>query len=179
MKTAILSIVLLVPLASHVQAGAQVSAKQPATFQAEPECFGPGFEFGVYGGGLIPRHSHDNYDSSMGGGMLADYFFNAYCGIQLSYGAFATSGGQHLFNGDLIVRAPIRSICVAPYLMAGGGFHVDGTTVGEYHAGAGVEVKLHKGDNMSLFADGAYYWHGSIDKQKDFTEIRLGVKFHL
>ena len=180
MKTTIASLLISAALASAALAGpATFSGKGPVTPLPEPSCFGPGLDVGVFGGGFLPRHSHDDYDNALGGGVLVDYFFSKYCGVEFSYGAFATASTEHLFNGDFILRAPIESICVAPYLMVGGGFHVDGETVGEYHAGAGVEVRFKSLNHMGVFADGAYYWHGDGDRNRDFTLVRLGVKFHL
>lgn len=142
-------------------------------------CFGPGFDLGLFGGGFLPRHKSDSYDNALGGGALAEYFFNENFGIQVSYGAYATRSAQHLFNADLILRAPLHSICLAPYLMLGGGYQVDGEKLGEYHAGIGLEYKIKSMQNLGVFTDGAYYRHSSDSRDSDFTLVRLGVKFRL
>ena len=180
MKTKIASLLFTLALVATSLAGpATFSGKGPVIPPPEPTCFGPGLDIGIFGGGFLPQHSNDGLQNALGGGVLVDYFFNQYAGVEFSYGAYATSGTQHLFNGDIILRAPLHSICVAPYLMVGGGFHVDGQTVGEYHAGVGVEMRFKSMDNIGVFADGAYYWHGDGDRNRDFTLVRVGVKFHL
>ncbi len=179
MKT-IASIILSAALVTSAFAGSASYSKNPVIQpQQETLCFGPGFDFGIFGGGFLPRHKSDDYDNALGGGALAEYFFNENFGIQVSYGAYATSSVQHLFNADLILRAPIHSMCIAPYVMVGGGYQVDGEKLGEYHAGVGVECKVKSMQNLGVFLDGAYYWHSSSDRDRDFTLVRLGVKFHL
>src|SRR4051812_48731394 len=80
-------------------------------------CFGPGFDVGIFGGGFLPTHRGDDYDSCLGGGALAEYFFDEHFGIQVSYGAFATGGTQHVITGDLVIRFPLDQGCVAPYIL--------------------------------------------------------------
>ena len=180
MKTAITSFILSAMLAASTFAGSTATFdKRVVPSQPEPACFGPGFALGIFGGGFLPTHKADDFDNALGGGVLAEYFFNENIGLQFSYGAFATSGTQHLFNGDIILRAPIQSACAAPYLMVGGGFHVDGSSLGEFHAGAGIECRFKGNPNLGLFADGAYYWHGASNRDHDFTVVRIGVKFAL
>lgn len=181
MKTKILSILGLAVLTSGVFAGSDTYSGGKGgkvVTLPQPSCFSPGLDIGVFGGGFLPMHNHDGYKGALGGGVLVDYFFNNNLGIEFSYGAYATNGTQHLFDGDIILRAPIESVCIAPYLMVGGGFHVDGSSQGEYHAGAGIEAKLKSMDNVGLFADGAYHWHSSGESDLDFTLVRIGMKFH-
>ncbi len=45
--------------------------------------------------------------------------------------------------------------CWAPYVMAGGGYHVNADNDWNWRVGGGVEAHI-KG-NMSAFADGAYH----------------------
>ena len=173
-----MSLLMVVP--AYAGTSPAVSMKNPVGPMPEPPaCFGPGFDVGIFGGGFLPRHGSHDYDDSLGGGVLADYFFCKNFGIQLSYGAFATSGTQHLFNGDLVLRAPLESLCIAPYLLVGGGFHVDGDSVGEYHVGAGLECKFRSDPRFGIFADGTYNWHSSSNRDRDFTLVRVGVKFSL
>jgi len=156
------------------------SGKGVVTTPPPPElCFGPGFSVGIFAGGFLPRHTFDEYDDALGGGALAEYFFDEHFGIQVSYGAFATSATQHLIMGDLVVRFPFHDICVAPYILVGGGAQLDSTNYGIFHAGAGIEFKFSRGDGPSIFADGTYNWHGSDSRDLDFTLVRAGVKFRL
>ncbi len=146
-------------------------AKNPIAPVA-PGCtaFGPGFDIGAFAGGFFPKHGGNNV---LGGGVLAEYFFCENFGIQGSYGAYATSSTHHQFDGDLVFRAPIRSLCIAPYILAGGGMQSNSSNLGSYHAGAGIEAHL---GSFNIFADGAYHW---VANDQNATIVRLGVKFPL
>ena len=177
----IASLIMTVALATSAFAGSPVTyssknAKTPRAPQPTGcSCFAPGAAFGVFGGAFLPNGGGEN---ALGGGVLAEYFFCENFGIQLSYAAVAADGTTHLFNGDVVLRAPIQSLCIAPYLLVGGGFHVDGSNLGEYHVGGGIEAKF-KGTNLGAFVDGTYNWHSSSNRDRDYTLVRLGVKFHL
>src|SRR5688572_8710362 len=85
------SLIVTAALASSAFAGpVTYSSKAPkAVAPILPlgcECFAPGFALGFYGGAFLPD---DEEDDSLGGGVLAEYFFNEYVGIQGSYGVFA------------------------------------------------------------------------------------------
>lgn len=143
---------------------------------APETCFGPGFDIGIYGSALIPKDSYGDYDNGGGGGILAEYFFCNYVGIQGSYTINSTASGLHTYSGDLILRAPIESLCIAPYLMVGGGGDTDGQSLGQWHAGGGLDVRF-RGSPFGIFADGAYYWHD--EDTRDYTMIRAGIKWKL
>jgi len=141
--------------------------------QAGCDCFAPGAAFGVFGGGIFPKE--DGADAA-GGGVLFDYFFTEYIGFQGSYGLFATSSEHHQFDGSLVLRAPITSLCVAPYMMGGAGMSVNGDNNTDYHLGAGIEARFASMDCMGLFVDGTYHFAAN-DQDSDFTVGRVGVKF--
>lgn len=171
-------LILSAALASSALAGTSPtysgkSAKSPVPVAATGcECFAPGFAIGIFGGGMFPRHGDNDV---AGGGVLGEYFFTEYFGIQGTYGVYATSSEHHQFDGSLILRAPIKSLCIAPYIMAGGGVSTNSTTNGDYHVGAGVEARFTSLNCMGIFADGAY--HFAADHGEDFTIARMGVKF--
>ena len=184
MKTSALLLSFSLILATGAFAGTVAtysgkSAKQTIMPPQELPCFGTGWDIGIFGGGLLPRHQDGDFNNSGGGGALAEYFFTENIGIQVSYGAYAAEGTTHVINGDLVLRAPIQSICVAPYLLLGGGMNVDGVKQGEYHAGVGIEARFKSMNNIGIFVDGTYNWHSSSNRDRDFTLVRLGVKFHL
>src|SRR4051812_33495467 len=79
------------------------------------DCFQPGAALGIYGGGILDE------DDALGGVALGEYFFTQYLGFQLSYGVFATESAHHEIDGAFLLRYPIPSACIAPYLMVGGG----------------------------------------------------------
>lgn len=132
------------------------------------ECFAPGAAFGFFGGAILPDGR--GADDAMGGGVLAEYFFTENIGIQGSYGAYATDSEHHAFDASLVLRAPIKSLCLAPYILAGGGYSVNGTSEGNFHAGGGVDFRF--SSCVGVFADGAYHWANA----GDYTIVRLGVK---
>jgi hypothetical protein len=173
MKT-IASLVIACALASSAFAGpATYSAKggngvQP-TATLGCDCFAPGAAFGIYGGGILDD------DDALGGGVLGEYFFTEFVGIQGSYGIFATDSEHHEFDGALVLRYPIHSLCVAPYALVGGGFETDSSTEGDFFAGGGMEARLEAVNCLGIFADGAYHWAGG--DEPDYTIVRLGVKF--
>jgi hypothetical protein len=143
----------------------------------QESCFGPGFDIGLFGSALIPKNK-DLFDNGGGGGILVEYFFCNYVGVQASYAANSTAGTLHTYSGDLILRAPIESICIAPYLLVGGGGDTDGKSEGQFHVGGGLDVRF-RGSPLGIFADAAYYWHSSEERDRDYTMIRAGLKWHL
>jgi hypothetical protein len=138
------------------------------------ECFGPGFDIGFFGGGYLPAHK-ETRDDGLGGGVLFEYFFNEYVGIQASYGAFAPSPTHHVYGGDLVLRYPFQEACVAPYLLVGGGGVSNSDNFGYWDLGGGLEFRFPSMNHVAIFADGAYHW--CKDHEQNFTLVRLGVKF--
>ncbi len=172
LKTALLS----AALASSAFAGTSYD-KNPQAPQIQPtvsgcDCFAPGAAFGLYGGGFIPASDHKG---ELGGGALFEYFFNEYVGFQATYGLYATNSEHHQFDGSLVLRYPIKSMCIAPYMIAGGGGSTNASSNGDWHVGGGLEARFSSANCLGVFADGAYHF-GSGNKQ-DYTIVRLGVKF--
>ena len=146
-----------------------VSAPPPAS-----SCFGPGFDVGIFGGGYLPRNTSLR-DDGLGGGILAEYFFCDYFGIQATYGAFGPAPVHHLFGGDIVLRYPVKSCCVAPYVLMGGGGIADSANFGFFEVGGGIEARFTSLSHLAIFADGTY--HFCSESEKDFTLVRIGVKF--
>ena len=176
----IASLILSVALASSAFAGSPVTyssgknAKTPMAPQPTGcNCFAPGADFGFYGGAIL---NDKGGDDSLGGGVLADYFFTENIGVQGSYGIFATNSEHHEFDGALVLRAPIKSLCIAPYALLGGGFSVNSAQRGNYFVGGGLEARFSGAGCMGIFADGAYHFAST---GSDYTIVRLGVKFPL
>jgi len=154
------------------------SSKEVAPLPPPPplgcESFAPGFAIGFFGGALLP--DGDSEDDVLGGGFLMEYFFTEYFGIQGTYGIFATDSEHHEFDGALVVRYPIKSICLAPYAMAGGGYSVNSDNRGNYFVGGGLEYRIEAANSLGIFADGAYHF-AEDSNDADYTIVRLGVKF--
>lgn len=177
----IVTLFLSALLASSTMAGTPATYSSKSSKGVQPvapppqgcECFAPGLSLGMYGGGMFPRNGSES--DSAGAGVLAEYFFTENFGIQGSYGAYATGSEHHQFDGSFVLRAPIKDLCIAPYLLAGGGASTNSDTGSYYHAGAGIEARFDKSNCMGVFLDGAY--HFATDDGADFIVARLGVKF--
>jgi hypothetical protein len=170
----IASLLMSVALASSVYAGApSYSGKGGKIVQPPaPTCdwFAPGAKLGGFIGGFLPEEG----DGALGGGILAEYFFTENFGIEGSYGAYATDATHHQFDLNLVARYPMKNHCWAPYLLVGGGYHVNTDNGWNFAVGGGVEA--HITGRVGAFADGA--WHFG-DGESDFTLVRLGLKFRL
>ena len=132
------------------------------------DCFSPGAAIGIFGSGMLGG------DGAPGGGAVAEYFFSDHLGLQASYGIFATDSEHHEIDAAFLLRFPIPSLCVAPYVMAGGGLGTNASSGGNVFAGAGIEARFESMDNLGIFADGAYHW--ADGDAPDYTIVRLGVK---
>jgi hypothetical protein len=180
-----LAILLAATLASSAFAGTDYSKSSKAVEPMSQPCdpWAPGFAIGAFGGGILPRMGSDHY---AGGGVLAEYFFNDYFGIQGDYGVYAYHSERHQFDGNFILRYPIRSCNIAPYIIAGGsysnggaseaGFETGWQSLGAFQAGAGFELRFANCNHIGIFADGTYHWDAS-HFSRDFTLVRLGVKY--
>lgn len=138
------------------------------------ESFAPGFAFGLAGAAILP--DGDSNGDELGGAFIAEYFFTEYVGLQGSYSVFATEKEHHEFNGALVVRYPIKSICLAPYALAGGGYSVNSDEKSNFFVGGGLEYRIEAANSLGIFADGAYHFASDND-DADYTIVRLGVKF--
>ena len=170
----LITLLATVALSSSVFAGPAFSgkeAKAPVAPAPAPGCdaFGPGLVFDVFGGAFLP----DGGDDALGGGVGVGYFFNRYVGLDINYGVYATDSEHHQFDGNLVLRAPIDSLCIAPYALVGGGFSTNGSTDGQYQVGGGLDVRLQSLSNLGIFAEGLYHFG---DENPDFTTVRLGLR---
>ncbi len=138
------------------------------------ECFAPGFAFGLNASGILPDGEGDD---ELGGGVLAEYFFTDMLGVQGSYNVFATEQEHHEFDAALVVRFPITELCIAPYILGGGGYATNSFEAWNVFAGVGIDVRLPDVNCLGIFADGTYHW--AEDDGADFTIVRVGVKFPL
>ena len=87
-----------------------------------------------------------------------------------------TENAGHSFvdnlSGNLILRIPIESIRLAPYVYGGGGYQFDPGQVGFGQFGAGVEYRFTH--HIGIFSDARYVM---TDKTPNFAVARLGVRF--
>jgi hypothetical protein len=135
------------------------------------ECFAPGASFDVFGAALLPSGGGDE---AFGGGVGLNYFFTPVFGIDTNYAAYSTSSVHHQIDANLVLRAPITSLCIAPYALAGGGFATNSTNRGTYQVGGGLDIRLASSGCVGIFAEGLYHFAG--DDTPDFTTVRLGLR---
>ncbi len=178
----LLTAVATLGLAGSLQAGTSYD-KNPAP-KAPPidvpalcDCFDAGkVQVSLYGAGIV--FSNDSaQDDALGGGLSFGYFFSEYAGIEADATWLATDSVMHHFTGSLVLRYPIKSACIAPYVLVGGGYETDSVQQGTWHVGGGVDIRLgHSGNCPGIFADARYTW---TEDEEEFTVIRAGLRFNL
>ncbi len=170
----LVTLLTTVLLASSAFAGPVTSSKNAKNPVAPPaptcDAFGPGFAFDVFGAAYLPTEGDDD---ALGGGVGFNYFFCRNFGIDLNYSAYATESTHHQFDGNLIFRAPIDSLCIAPYALVGGGYAVNSDNRGNFQVGGGLEAHVSSVSNLRIFAEGAYHFS---EEDPDYTTVRLGVR---
>jgi len=118
------------------------------------------------------RHSV-GHDSRIGVGVGANYFFTRYLGIG---GDAYTEDTQHSIvdsaSGNVILRIPIESIRLAPYVFGGGGYQFDWKETWFGQAGAGLEFRFTR--HIGLFTDGRYVFNHDTE---DIAVGRIGLRF--
>jgi hypothetical protein len=109
-----------------------------------------------------------------GGGIALNYFFTRNLGIAAS-GTIYDGDRHEIWNADLdlVYRFPIEgSFCWAPYILGGGGMECDGTIIGTWNAGVGVDFRINP--DFAIFAEGRFIW-GALDER--VATARLGLRF--
>ncbi|MFN0127147.1 MAG: outer membrane beta-barrel protein [Verrucomicrobiales bacterium] len=168
--------------ASAVQAGTTPD-KNPAPKNPPPpievesicDCFDEGkVTVSLYGAGIV---FDDIGDDALGGGLGIGYFFTEYTGVEVDATWLATDSVLHNFSGSLVLRYPIKSACLAPYLIVGGGYETDSVQQWTAHVGGGIDWRFGSGPTCpGLFVDARYTW---TEEDVNFTLIRAGFKFNL
>ncbi len=166
---------MTIALASSAFAGAPSMSGKGGKIVTPPapscDWFAPGFKVGANVSGIL---FDEGGDDSIGGGVLAEYFFCENFGIEGSANALATDSTHWQFDLNLVARYPMKNGCWAPYLLVGGGYGVNSENDWNWQVGGGVDV--HLTGNMGVFADGTYHWS---EGPRDFTLVRVGLKFRL
>lgn len=184
MKTKLLSIGLLIAFAGAASAGVTVatpSVKNPKNPKNPPpivapdpgcDCFDkPGLSVDPFVGGVF---GNGDLKDSLAGGVALTGFVNSYLGFSTSvYWWDDGESAVHSVVGSAILRYPIRSACIAPYVLGGVGGHFNSVNQATGHLGGGLEIALPNVSCLGIFADGAYYW---ADKTDNYTVARLGLR---
>lgn len=149
------------------------SFKQPVIEEAVA-CFADNeFTFDVF---ATYQHADSSgyYTDGFGGGVGVNAFFARYFGIGVE-GFWSEESAEdkviHSVNGMAILRYPIDSICLAPYVFGGGGGIFNSINSEAYFAGAGLEYRW--SPTMGVFGDGRYTW----TEENDVAIYRLGLRF--
>ncbi len=158
---------------SYVSYGKAPKGPMPLQVPSLCECFNANTaNFSVFGAAILPENVSPDFDDSLGGGLAMSYFFSEYLGVEGSYSIFGTDSAVHQLSGSLILRFPIRSLCLAPYVFTGGSFHTDGVNQSTLHAGGGLDYRFT--NCVGIFADAQYNW---AEDTSDYTTVRTGVRF--
>ncbi|MCB1231547.1 MAG: hypothetical protein KDN19_14855 [Verrucomicrobiae bacterium] len=168
MKKVFFTLIAMAGLGGIAQAGGKYVIDSAPAPMAPPSCYGTGFEFGGFAAGIFPD---GGVEDEIGGGVSLGYFFNENFGLDFSAAVFATDSEIQNYTLDAVYRFPIN--CIAPYILAGGGVHTNGTTEGLFRFGGGIDLRLFEG--TSLFADGIYNILGG--DVEDYTIARIGLRF--
>jgi hypothetical protein len=171
MKKLTLSFLASLAFIASSYAGHEVVSKEYKGPVAEP-CF-KDVElqldiFGAYFGG-----HNDRFGDGFGGGVGVNYFFTRNIGIAVSGSLY--DGNEHaIWNTqlDLVFRFPIEgSICLAPYILGGGGLEIDGTVIGTYDVGGGLEWRATP--SFGVYGEGRYQW----GENEGTAQARVGLRF--
>jgi hypothetical protein len=107
-----------------------------------------------------------------GGGVGVNYFITREIGVGGDINAGDDRGNfidQAL--GSLILRWPIESVGIAPYVFGGGGRDFDPQWEWVGHAGVGMEYRFNPA--TGIFVDGRYIWP---DHSSDRILLRAGLR---
>jgi len=138
-------------------------------------CFDGGYlELGAFGSYIFSDNA--SLDGEPAAGLSLGYFFNEYFGIQGSYSAIFASSTVHDTSGSLVLRYPIRDLCLAPYIYGGGGYAFDAPDQSTGHLGAGLDFRVFEFANcMGFFVD---YRYTFADKTNNWQAISAGIKIN-
>ena len=173
MKKIVFPLLACLVTASSAFAGPEVKESKQITAPAPEFCFrDQEFQLDVFGSYTDSRTANPHGDD-FGGGIALNYFFIRNVGIGVDGNVFdGNANGVWSTTGRLIVRLPVESICVSPYVFGGGGYEVDGKGFGTAHAGGGIEYRATR--NIGIFGEGRYTW-GEDDRNS--AQARVGVRF--
>lgn len=170
MKRILLSLAACLSLAASASAGHQVASSKEYK-NPVPPCFqDQELQLDVFG--LYGWTTQGNHDDGFGGGLGVNYFFTRNIGVGVDGSLRDADSALWTASVSLIARFPIESdsLCLAPYVLVGGGVQTNGSIDGEFHAGGGLEFRLPAG--IGLFTEGRYFWAGHNDQ----VQARVGLR---
>ena len=175
MKKIAFSFIAGLAVASSALAGHEMVASKEYKAPVPEPCFrDTELQLDIFGS-YTNATSSSQYGDGFGGGLALNYFFMRYIGIGVDANLYdGQVNGAWSFSGRLIARYPIEAggLCIAPYIFGGGGYQVDGSGDGTYHAGGGLEWRAVP-QKLGIFAEGRYTWSAN---DNDSAQARLGVR---
>jgi opacity protein-like surface antigen len=166
------SILASLALAASSFAGTEMSSKDYKAPAPEP-CFADTeLQLDVFGS--YTWNTDGNHGDGFGGGLGLSYFFHRNFGLNVT-GSLRDGDYSGIWNVDfdLVARFPIEGgVCIAPYILAGGGLETNGTTVGTWNVGGGLEWRATP--SIGIFTEGRYTWGGA---DEDSATVRAGLRF--
>jgi outer membrane protein W len=116
----------------------------------------------------------DEFEDSLGAGLSYSTWATENVGFELDATWAFTDSTVHTINGSVVLRAPITSICLAPYALAGAGYHTNGVNQATFHIGAGLDYRI-SANCMGIFTDVRYTF---AEDTGDYTVVRAGVRMN-
>ena len=143
------------------------------------DCFDQGStSIDLFGAYIMPHSTGDggrDIDGSLGGGLALTKYNNSLLGF--STGVYWWDDGDSAVTSataSLLLRYPIRSVCVAPYAVMGFGGNFGSVSQFTGHLGAGLEIRVPRVKNLGLFVEGTYTW---ADATENYAMFRLGTRY--
>ena len=171
MKKIIFSLIAALGVTTAAFAGHEVAGK--GYKETVVPCFNDReFQIDVFGSYVDTQGG--GASDGFGGGVGVNYFFQRYLGLGVDGNVSSAANGLWTISASLIGRYPVElgTVCLAPYILGGGGVQTDGTTAGTFHAGGGLEWRATPA--FGVYGEGRYTWAGSDD---DNVRISVGVRF--
>lgn len=175
MKKLTYSFLASAALATSAFAGHEAVVSKEYKAPAPEPCFRDSeFQLDVFGS-YSGASSNEVIGDGWGGGIGVNYFFTRNIGIAASGNVYdGTHDGIWHTDLDVVIRFPMEgSVCIAPYIQGGGGILTDGTTVGTWNAGAGLEWRATP--TFGIFGEGRYIW--AANGATDSAQARVGLRF--
>lgn len=139
--------------------------------------FGPETSFDVFASYL--KSDQEGVSKEWGGGLGISHYFSKHFGIAGSamWVEPDNSDVWHNYIADGVLRVPIESLRMAPYVLAGvGGIYGDSDLTFVGRAGAGIDFRISQG--FGVFGDWIYHFpEGNTGiAGENYATTRIGLK---
>ena len=144
-------------------------AKDPIPLQPE-NCFYAGESFVDIFGVYADPEDGSELDDTVGGGFGIGHFITEYLGVRGRAYWWDGDSVIHSVAADAILRMPIQSLCIAPYIYGGVGGAFNGENQFTSHFGGGIEARLT--GRLGVFAD----YSRNFADEGDWDLYSLGLR---